>query len=333
MPKTHYRHFLHKLFSAAGIAILLTATTGAYADSWPNRDVHVITPFPAGGINDLVIRAVTKVMSEELGQTIIVEQKTGAGGNIGTSYVAKSKPDGYTWLASSFPVLSIAPVLYDDAPFDPIKDFRGAAKLAAVPNVLVVDPSLGINTIDELISYGKANPDGLFYGSPAKGSSANVGSEELKRAGEFNATQVLYKGAGPALIDLATGRIQFTQTSISLALPQIKTGKIKALAVMSDTPSSLLPDIPTMKDSKYREAVVEPWYGIHVPANTPKEIITKINKVALHALQSSEVQEQIAGFGGTIAAPLSPEVVDKETEHEVKRWQTLAQEVDFRAGE
>ncbi|MFA5488244.1 MAG: tripartite tricarboxylate transporter substrate binding protein [Candidimonas sp.] len=299
------------------------------AQSWPSKPIHVITPFPTGGINDIVIRAVSEKMADYLGQPIVIEQKTGAGGNIGTSFVAASKPDGYTWLASSFPVLSVAPVLYKDPPFDPVKDFRGAAKIAAVPNVLVAYPGLGINSVDELVEYGKKNPKALFYGSPARGSSANIATEELKRAAGFDASQVIYKGAAPAITDLISGQIQFTQAAIPLAAPQIQAGKLKALAVMSLEPSSLLPDVPTMKDSKYRDAIVEPWYGIHVPAGTPDEIVDRINQAAIKALASPEVRGKLESVGGTVAPPTSARDVDKETLAEVQRWQALAKEVNL----
>lgn len=299
------------------------------AASWPDRPIHVITPFPVGGINDIVIRAVSEKMSEELGQPIVIEQKIGAGGNIGTSFVASSKPDGYTWLASSFPVLSVAPVLYKDPPFDPIKDFRAAAKLAVVPNVLVAYPGLGVKSVDDLVEYGKKHPQALFYGSPAKGSSANIATEELKRIAGFNASQVIYKGAAPALTDLISGRIQFTQTAVSLAAPQIKAGKLQPLAIMSMEPSPLLPDVPTMKGSKYSAAIVEPWYGIHVPAATPGAIVERINQAAIKALASPDVRQKLNNVGGTAAGPLSPQEVDNETRAEVQRWQALAKVVDL----
>jgi len=279
-----------------------------------------------------VIRAVSEKMSQYLGQPIIVEQKTGAGGNIGTSFVAASKPDGYTWLASSFPVLSVAPVLYKDPPFDPIKDFRAAAKLAVSPNVLVAYPGLGVNSVEELVAYGKAHPKALFYGSPAHGSSANISTEELKRIAGFNASQVLYKGAVPALTDLISGRIQFTQASVSLAAPQIKAGKLKALAIMSLEPSSLLPDVPTMKGSKYSAAIVEPWYAIHVPARTSDAIVQQINQAAIKALESPDIRAKLANVGAAVARPASPKEVDEETRSEVQRWQSLAKVVDL-AGE
>lgn len=316
-----------------GFAVGLPLTVGAQSASpWPNKPIHAITPFPTGGVNDIVIRAISEKMSEELGQPIIIEPKVGAGGNIGTSFVAASKPDGYTWLASSFPVLSVAPVLYKDPPFNPIKDFRAAAKTAVAPNVLVSYPGLGVNSVEELVAYGKANPQALFYGSPAKGSSANIATEELKRIAGFNASQVLYKGAVPALTDLISGRIQFTQTSVSLAAPQIKAGKLKALAIMSLEPSSLLPDVPTMKGSAYSNAIVEPWFGIHVPAKTPDAIVERINQAALKALASPSVREKLMNIGATPAKPATPQEVDEETRAEVLRWQALAKVVDL-AGE
>lgn len=329
-----YKH-VRKFGIAFAISYFVTLAAAGAAQSdaqWPTQPIHVITPFPTGGINDIVIRSVSEKMSEYLGQPIVIEQKTGAGGNIGTNFVAHSKPDGYTWLASSFPVLSVAPVLYKNPPFDPLKDFRGAAKLAVVPNVLVAYPGLGVNTVDELVAYGKGHPNALFYGSPAKGSSVNIATEEFKRAAGFNASQVVYKGAAPAITDLISGRIQFTQVGIALAAPQVKAGKLKALAIMSFEGSPILPDVPTMKGSKYSAAIVEPWYGIHVPAQTPDAIVERVNRAAIKALESPNVKKKLASIGGIASEPLSPHDIDAQTRAEVQRWQTLAKFVNL-AGE
>ncbi|GLC91793.1 hypothetical protein Tamer19_12010 [Cupriavidus sp. TA19] len=263
-----------------------------------------------------------------MGQPIVIEQKLGADGNIGTDAVAKSAPDGYTWLASSFP-LTVAPALHASLSFDPIKDFRAVALTATAPNVLVVAPQVPASTIGDFIAYAKANPGRVFYAIPANGSSAHIGTEVLKRQAGFEATQVLYKGAPAALLDVIAGRVQFMLVSSSLAAPQVKAGKLKALAVIAPKRSPLLPGVPTIVEAGYAAALVVPWFGIHVPAGTPDPIVRKINQGVAAALATPDVRARLESAGLTPAEPRAPNEVDASLQEEVLRWRQLAKQIDL----
>lgn len=305
-----------------------SASLAQGVQDWPARPIRVITPFPAGGINDIVMRVVAEKLSTAWSQPIVIEQKLGADGNIGTDAVAKSAPDGYTWLASSFP-LTVAPALHAALPFDPIKDFRAAALTATAPNVLVVAPQMPVNSLGDFIAYAKAHPGKVFYAIPANGSSAHIGTEVFKRLAGFEATQVLYKGAPPALLDVIAGRVQFMLVSSTLAAQQIKAGKLKALAMISPQRSALLPGVPTIGEAGYAAALVVPWFGVHVPAGTPEPVVQKINQAITIALASPDVRSRLENAGLTPAEPRTPKEIDASLREEVLRWRQLAKQIDL----
>lgn len=310
--------------------VSMSATTAAFAQtesSWPSRPIRVITPFPTGGINDVIARIVAENIAPRLGQPIVVEPKTGAGGNIGTDAVAKSAPDGYTWLASSFPVMSLAPALYASLPFDPVGDFRGAAMTASAPNVLVVSSQLPVNTVAELVAYAKTKPQGLTYASPGNGSSAHLGTELLKRSAGFVAQQVIYRGAPPALVDVMGGVVDFMLASVSLAAPQLKAGKLKALAIMDTQRSPLAPNVPTLAEAGYREEPIVPWFAIHVPAGTPTAIVQRVNREVERALKDPGVRERLEKAGAKAAEPASPDAIDARVRDEVRKLGEFAREI------
>ncbi|OJX05002.1 MAG: hypothetical protein BGO72_06765 [Burkholderiales bacterium 70-64] len=308
----------------------MSAATAALAQadpSWPSRPIRVVTPFPTGGINDVIARIVAEHIAPRLGQPIVVEPRTGAGGNIGTDAVAKSAPDGYTWLASSFPVMSLAPALYASLPFDPVADFRAVAMTASAPNLLVVSSQLPVSTVAELAAYARTKPQGLTYASPGNGSSAHLGSELLKRSAGFEAQQIVYRGAPPALVDVMGGVVDFMLASVSLAAPQIKAGKLKALAVMDTQRSPLAPDVPTLSEAGYREEPIVPWFAIHVPAGTPAAIVQRVNREVERALKDPDVRERLEKAGAKAAAPASPEAVDARVRDEVRKLGQFAREI------
>jgi tripartite-type tricarboxylate transporter receptor subunit TctC len=295
-------------------------------ESWPSRPIRVISPFPAGGINDVIIRIVTDKVSPALGQPIVVEAKTGASGRIGAEFVAKSAADGYTWLASSGPVFTAAPALFNNLPFDPVKDFRGAAMTGTAPNILVVPPQLPVSNLRELVTYAKSASSEVFYASPGEGSSAHLGTEAFMRDAGFTATQVKYRGAPPALIDLMGGRVQFMMVSASLAATQIAAGKLKGLAVMDVHRYSGAPDIPTVAEAGFHVQPVVPWFGVHIPARTPDAIVNRINREVEAALADPEVKTRLQKSGATPAAPMRPEQIDANVKAEVARFQKLARD-------
>lgn len=312
-------------FGVPGLLMLPGGWAGAQ-ENWPSHPIRVITPFPAGGINDVIIRIVCEKISTPLKQAIIVDAKTGAAGNIGTDFVAKSEADGYCWLASSGPVFTAAPALFNTLPFDPIKDFRAVAMMATAPNILAVPPQLPVSNLRELVAYAKSAPSPISYATPGAGSSAHLGTEAFMRDAGFNAIQVPYRGAPPALLDLMGGRVQFMMVSASLAATQIAAGKIKGLAVMDVRRYPGAPDIPTVSEAGFQIQPVIPWFGIHVPARTPDAIVNRINREVEAALAAPDVVARLQKAGATPAAPMRPEQIDAQMKAEVARFQQLARD-------
>ena len=313
---------------AVGIPSLMMLS-GSLADAqenWPTRPIRVITPFPAGGINDVIIRIVSDKISTALGRPIVIEAKTGAAGNIGTDFVAKSEADGYTWLASSGPVFTAAPALFNTVTFDPIKDFRAAAMLAAAANILVVPPQLPVSNLRELVAYAKSTAGGISYATPGAGSSAHLGSEAFMRDAGFMATHVAYRGAPPALVDLMGGRVQFMMMSASLAAPQIAAGKLKGLAVMDVRRYPGAPDIPTVAEAGFQIEPVVPWFAIHVPARTPDTIVNRINREVETALADPDVKAKLQTAGATPARSAQPRQIDADMAANFARFQRLARD-------
>lgn len=325
-------HPLTRRAFAVGVPLMLAAPfAGAGAhEKWPSKPIRVITPFPAGGINDVIIRIVTDKLSPALGQPIVVEPKTGAAGNIGTDFVAKSEADGYTWLASSGPVFTAAPALSSALPFDPVKDFRAVAMLASAANILAAAPQLPVSNLRELVAHAKSTPGGISYATPGAGSSAHLGTEAFMRDAGFTATQVAYRGAPPALLDLMGGRVQIMMVSASLAAPQIAAGKLKGLAVMDVRRYPGTPDIPTVAEAGFNVQPVVPWFAIHVPAGTPDAIVDRINREVQAALADPEVQARLQKAGATPAKPRQPQQIDADIRGEVARFQQLARDTNLK---
>ena len=322
-------HFTRRAIAGAIPALLLPAAAPSRAqERWPAKPVRVVTPFPAGGINDVIIRIVTeKLASPAFGQAIVVEAKTGAGGNIGTDFVAKSDPDGHTWLASSGPVFTAAPALSDTLPFDPVKDFRAAAMLATAANILVVPQPLPVSNLRQLVEYARSTPGGIAYVTPGAGSSAHLGTEAFMRDAGFKATQVVYRGAPPALIDVIGGRVQLMLVSASLAAAQIAAGKLKGLAVMDVHRHPGAPDVPTLAEAGFANVQpVIPWFAIHVPAATPEAIVNRIHKDVESALADAEVRAKLQKAGATAAGPMRPQQIDAEIKAQVARFHQLVKD-------
>jgi len=284
--------------TSLGLAVSVAAifSFGPYAraeSDYPNRAIHIIVPYPAGGIVDIVARAVTAQVGQDLKQTIIVEDRPGANGNIGTADVARSKPDGYTWLVTG-PAIFANPGLYKEAGWDAIKNFKCVGLAVWNQNVIVVPPSLPVKTLGEFVELAQAKPGKFNFGNPGTGSSQDLSAQKLFQIAHIKLTDVGYKGQPPALLDLMTNLTQFEIVSLALALPQIKEGTIKPLAVLTEKRVPALPDVPTMAEAGYTEATYVPWYGIYVPAATPDELVEKIHDAIDKALENPVVQRQLA---------------------------------------
>jgi tripartite-type tricarboxylate transporter receptor subunit TctC len=276
-----------------GVAMAATATTALAADSFPSKPVHLIVPYPAGGIVDIVARSVADQVSRDWNQSVIVESKPGADSNIGTSYVAKSTPDGYTWLISG-PAALVNPTIHPHAGWQPMRDFKCVGLPVWNQSVAVVPAALPVKTLKEFIAKAKAEPGHFNFGNPGAGSSIDLSAKKLFQVAGVKLTNVGYKGQPPALVDLIGNQIQFEIVSLVLALPHIKDGTIKPLATFTHERIKDLPDVPTVAEAGFPEAAFVPWYGIYVPAATPQDVTVKINAAISRALESPEVKQRLS---------------------------------------
>ena len=278
---------------AVGVAAALAAPSARAADNWPSRPFHIVVPYPAGGIVDIVARAVTEQVGRDLKQAIVVEARPGASSNIGTAAVARSEGDGYTWLVTG-PAVLVNPSLYKDAGWDPLKDFKCVGLAVWNQSVALVPPSFPVKTIGEFVAFAREKPDQLNFGNPGTGSSIDLSAQKLFQAADIKLTNVGYKGQPPALLDLMTGLIHFEIVSLALALPHIKEGTVKPLAVFTEQRVADLPDVPTITEAGFAQAAYVPWYGIYVPSATPDALVEKIHDAIDKALKNPDVQRQLA---------------------------------------
>jgi len=276
------------------VATLLIGTDGVRAQSdYPSRPIHIVVPYPAGGIVDIVARAVTEQVGRDLKQAVVVEARPGASSNIGTAAVARSEGDGYTWLVTG-PAVLVNPSLFKEAGWDALKDFKCVGLAVWNQSVAVVPPSLPVKTLREFVELARTKPDQLNFGNPGTGTSIDLSAQKLFQAANIKLTNVGYKGQPPALIDLMTNLMHFEIVSLALALPHIREGTVKPLAVFTDNRVSELPDVPTVAEAGFPEAAYVPWYGIYVPATTPDALVEKIHGAIDRALENPEVQRQLA---------------------------------------
>jgi tripartite-type tricarboxylate transporter receptor subunit TctC len=280
--------------SLVAAAAALSGSENARAqDNYPNRPIRVIVPYPAGGIVDIVARAVTEQVGRDWKQTVVVEARPGGNSNIGTAAVARSEPDGYTWLVTG-PALLVNPDLYKDAGWNAAKDFRCVGLAVWNQSVALVHPSMPVNTIGEFVELARKQPGQFNFGNPGTGSSIDLSAQKLFQAAGIKLTNVGYKGQPQALIDLMTNLMHFEIVSLELALPHIKAGSVKPLAVFTDKRVADLPEVPTIAEAGFAEAAYVPWYGIYVPAATPAPLLAKINSAISKALQNPDVQRQLS---------------------------------------
>ena len=288
---------LRRVFLAAGAA-LLVATTAA-AQTYPNRPIKVIVPFVPGTGTDTMGRAMVDAIAPALGQPMIVENRGGAGGSIGANAVAKAPADGYTLLATSAGHAA-NPAIYKSLPFDTVEDFVAIAPLAFQPNVLIIAPSRGLKTVQELVAYGKANPGKLTYGSAGIGSGTHLNAEKFRNAsGGFEAVHVPYRGSTEAFPDIMTGRTDFFFSPISAALQLIRAGNLLALAVSSVDRSPVLPEVPTTIEAGVPNSDFVLWYGLLAPKGTPRDIVQRLYAEVNKAVQSPEMKARLSAVGAT----------------------------------
>jgi tripartite-type tricarboxylate transporter receptor subunit TctC len=282
-----------------------TTSIGSFAQSYPSKPIKFIVPYPPGGPLDTVARLTGQRLSERLGQPVIVENKAGAGGNLGADFVAKSAADGYTILMGAVATHAINPTLYKKMPYDAQKDFVAVTLLVSTPNVLVVNPSVKATTVKEFIALAKAEPNKLNFGSGSNGSAGHLAGELFKSMAGVEMTHVPYKGGAPATTDLLAGQIQLMFDNLANAMPNIKSGKLRALAVTTEKRSAFASDLPTIAESGLAGFDICTWFGVFAPAGTPKEIVTKLNEEFNRAIRESAIKEKLDAMGAEAAGTIS----------------------------
>ncbi|HMO47598.1 MAG TPA: tripartite tricarboxylate transporter substrate binding protein [Rubrivivax sp.] len=299
----------------------LGAAPYTMAQSFPTKPVTMVVPFAPGGPTDAMAR--TLAAAVKLGQPVIVENKAGAGGNLGAEAVARADKDGHTLLFGTSGPLAINVSLYKKVGYDPLKSFAPVIQIGHLPNVLVVHPSVPVNNVKELVAYGKAHPGKLSYASSGNGASSHLAGVLFNNLAGTDFAHIPYKGTGPALNDLLGGQVSMTFTDVLTALPHIKSGKLRAIGVTTQERSQVLPDVPTIAEQGFPGYDVSVFFGLVVPAGTPKPVIDKLNQAFAEALKQPEVRKTLQAQGLEFAPSTSPEQLAAFMQAEVPKWRAV----------
>ncbi len=304
---------------AAPAAVIILSGAGASAQSYPNKPVMLIVPFPAGSTTDLVGRILADELGKVLGQNVVVDNRGGAGGGIGTELVARAAPDGYTILMGTIGTHSINPAVYPKISYDPIADFAPIIQFGTAPNVLVVNPSLPVHSVRELIEYIRARPGKVNYASSGNGTSNHLSGAMFAARNGLTATHIPYRGGAQAIIDLLRGEVQFMFYHYLPLLPYIQEGKLRALAITSAARISALPDVPTMAEAGIPDFEVSAWFGVYAPAKTPPEIVRQLHDAIARVIHSPPVRQSLIAQGIDPVSGTSEDLL-KLTQSEIARW-------------
>ena len=315
-----------------GLALALTLALGGAAqaqNNYPDKPIHFVVPYPPGGGTDVIARIVVERFQAALGQTVIIDNKGGAGGSIGSDLVAKAAPDGYTVLFT-LSSHTINPAILQKLTFDTVRDFEPVGMVASLPQLLAVNNDLPVKTVAELIALARAKPDSLSFASVGNGSPGHLAGELLKLRTGTKMTHIPYRGGGPAVTDVMGGQVPLLWVSIPAAAQFVKTGKLRALAVSTVKRSAAFPDVPTLQEAGIKDFEVDSWYAMFVPAKTPRAIIDKLNKalntvVAEPAIREKLLAQGAEGVGGT------PEALAAVVAAELPRWAKLAKDANIKA--
>lgn len=311
------------LVALAG-AVTLSSTAALAQASFPSKSITMIVPFPPGGPTDLVARVIAQKMSESMGQSVVVDNRGGANGNLGAMLAVRAAADGYTLLYNTSSI-TLSPALYKSLSYDVKRDLAPVALTAVVPLALVVGPNVPANTVSEFIAYAKANPGKLSYGSAGNGNVTHLGAFQFARANGIDAVHIPYKGSAPADIDLVGGQIQFMTDTVNSVMPFVRDKRMKMLAVTTPKRMSLFPDVPTLAESGMPGFEVGAWQGLMVPANTPKPIIQRLNAEVMKALQSPDVRQKLA-LQGSEPLGSTPEAYGEYIQKELNRWEMVVKQ-------
>jgi len=310
-----------RLIFAAALALITAALSPLHAQEWPAKTVTIIVPFTAGGTADLFARLLAANMQQKLGSPFIVENRAGAGGNIGAGAVAKAPADGYTLLLGTVSTHAINQFMYSNMQFDPAKDFQPVSLIARLPNMLVVNPKIPVKTPTELVAYLKANPDKITYASSGVGTSIHLAAELFKIKTGTTMTHVPYRSSGEVMQNVAAGHVDLAFDNMTLAWPQAQGGNVRALAVTSLTRSPTAPDVPTM-DETFKGFEATSWHGLFAPAGTPKPIVDKLAAEVKRILDVPENKQKLVDIGA-VASPMTPEEFTAFIATERAKWEPV----------
>ena len=305
--------------SKAFVTALMLHSTMAIAQLYPVKSIRLIVPFAAGGSSDTLARTLGQALSESFGQQVVVDNRPGAGGNIGMELAAKASPDGYTVVLADVANLAISPTLYAKLPYDPVRDYSPVNMPATSPNVMLVHPSLPATTLKELLTLAKEKPRKITYASAGVGQVGHLTGEMLNQLAGVEMVHVPYKGSSQAVIDLVGGHIQVMFSAFSSTLPHIKAGRLRALAVTSRTRSAAVPDVPTIAESGFPGFEAVTWYSVVAPARTPRDAIERLNGEILQALGAAQVKERLSVLGFEIVGS-PPDVLAAYIKSEIVKW-------------
>jgi tripartite-type tricarboxylate transporter receptor subunit TctC len=324
---------MHRSISMAlaSLAVLGGFLSGvATAQDYPTKPIRLIVPFPPGGGNDVIARVVGQKLSERLGQQVVIDNRGGANGMVGLQLLTQAPADGYTIAVGAAGPLAINPSLYEKMPYDPLRDFAPITNMVNFPLLLVTHPSVPARNVRELIAMAKAKPSALNYCSPGSGNSGHLAGELFNSLAHINIVHVPYKGAGPAITDLLAGQVQMMFSSIPSVLPHVQQGKLNALAVGSAQRLASLPDVPTIAESGLPQYEAYSWVGMVAPANTPKEIVAKLNREIVDILRLKDVGERLTQQGA-IPVGDTPEQFGAYIKAEIEKWGAVVRTAKIKA--
>jgi tripartite-type tricarboxylate transporter receptor subunit TctC len=296
----------------------LAASSIAFAQSFPTRTVTIVVPYPPGGLIDIVARILQPRFQQELGQSVVVDNRSGAGGNVGAEAVVRASADGHTLLLAN-PSLGISPSMYPKLPYSPLKDLAQVGIYGTVPNVLVVHPSIPAKTVPELVDYLRKNPGKFNYASPGYGTSPQMSMEMFKAMTNTFIVHIPFRGSGPAQAAMLAGETQLMFDNLPPQLPHIKSGKVRPIALTSTKRSSAVPEVPTLDESGLKGYEVTAWFGLSAPAATPREVILRLNQALNNATRDAKVREALESRGATIVQH-TPEDATAFVKNEIGKW-------------
>ena len=328
-PLSRTDKVLRTALMALGAVLSFTAPLAAWAEGYPERPIKFVVPYPPGGGTDVVARIVQPRLQAVLGQSIVIENKGGAGGSLGTDIVSKAAPDGYTVLFT-LSSHTINPAIFPKLPYDTLKDFEPVGTVASLPQLLAANPGVPVRTVADLVAQAKAAPDKFSFASVGNGSPGHLAGELMVIRTGAQMVHIPYRGGGPAVTDVIGGQVPLLWVSIPAAAQQVKAGKLRALAVSTLKRSPAFPDVPTMQEAGVADFEVDSWYAMLVPAKTPRAIIDKLNKALNTVLAEPAIRTQLLEQGAD-AVGGTPEALGKVIAAEVPKWAKLAKDANIKA--